>query len=125
MIAAPILPAVVQAAGMGVATFGVVLDFDLRIGLSTPPVGTGLFVGCTVGKTTMERNHIRHNSFLGGSPKRPGFFRALLPRVDARVVGAGTSSGRALHWGLNYHSPGVSLCESRHIYFHKAEVTLI
>ena len=28
---------------------------NLAIGLTTPPVGAGLFVGCTVGKTTMER----------------------------------------------------------------------
>ena len=28
---------------------------NLAIGLTTPPDGAGLFVGCTVGKTTMEK----------------------------------------------------------------------
>jgi hypothetical protein len=28
---------------------------NLAIGLTTPPVGAGLFVGCTGGKTTMEK----------------------------------------------------------------------
>lgn len=55
VITTPILLPVVQAAGMSVTTFGVVLLLNLGIGLSTPPVGTGLFVGCAVGKTTVER----------------------------------------------------------------------
>jgi len=28
---------------------------NLAIGSTTPPVGAGLFVGCTMGKATMER----------------------------------------------------------------------
>jgi TRAP-type C4-dicarboxylate transport system permease large subunit len=40
---------------MDPVTFGVVLMVNLGIGLTTPPVGTGLFVGCAVGKTTMEK----------------------------------------------------------------------
>jgi tripartite ATP-independent transporter DctM subunit len=55
VITTPILLPVVQAAGMDVTTYGVVLLLNLGIGLSTPPVGTGLFVGCAVGKTTIER----------------------------------------------------------------------
>lgn len=55
VITTPILLPVVQAAGMSSTTFGVVLLLNLGIGLSTPPVGTGLFVGCAVGKTTVER----------------------------------------------------------------------
>jgi TRAP-type C4-dicarboxylate transport system permease large subunit len=35
--------------------FGIVLIANLCIGLCTPPVGTCLFVGCGVGKTTIAR----------------------------------------------------------------------
>jgi tripartite ATP-independent transporter DctM subunit len=55
VIVTPVLLPVVQATGMDPATFGVVLLLNLAIGLTTPPVGTGLFVGCTVGGVTMER----------------------------------------------------------------------
>jgi len=55
VIVTPVLLPVVQATGMDPVTFGVVLMINLGIGLTTPPVGTGLFVGCAVGKTTMER----------------------------------------------------------------------
>jgi len=55
VIATPVLLPVVQAAGMNPVTFGIVLLLNLGIGLTTPPVGAGLFVGCMVGKTTVER----------------------------------------------------------------------
>lgn len=55
LIVTPILLPVVQAAGMNPVTFGIVLMVNLAIGLTTPPVGAGLFVGCTVGKTTLEK----------------------------------------------------------------------
>lgn len=55
VIVTPVLLPVVQALGMSTVTFGVVLLLNLGIGLTTPPVGTGLFVGCSVGKTTMEK----------------------------------------------------------------------
>ena len=55
VIVTPVLLPVVQATGMDPVTFGIVLMLALGIGLTTPPVGTGLFVGCAVGKTTMER----------------------------------------------------------------------
>lgn len=55
VILTPILLPVMQATGMDPVTFGVVLMLNLGIGLTTPPVGTGLFVGCSVGQTTMER----------------------------------------------------------------------
>jgi TRAP-type C4-dicarboxylate transport system permease large subunit len=44
-----------QATGMDPVTFGILLMVNLGIGLTTPPVGTGLFVGCTVGNVTIER----------------------------------------------------------------------
>ena len=55
VIVTPVLLPVVQATGMDPVTFGVVLMLALGIGLTTPPVGTGLFVGCAVGRTKMER----------------------------------------------------------------------
>lgn len=56
MIMTPILLPVVTspAIGMDPVHFGVMLIFNLAIGLCTPPVGSALFVGCAVGKTTIE-----------------------------------------------------------------------
>lgn len=56
MIMTPILLPVVTspAIGMNPVHFGVVLIFNLAIGLCTPPVGSALFVGCAVGKTSLE-----------------------------------------------------------------------
>ncbi len=55
MIMTPILLPVVQTFGMSTVHFGIVLIFNLAIGLCTPPVGSALFVGCAVGKTTLEK----------------------------------------------------------------------
>ncbi len=55
LIVTPVLLPVVKAAGMSEVTFGIVLMVNLAIGLTTPPVGAGLFVGCMVGKTTIEK----------------------------------------------------------------------
>ncbi|WP_448516833.1 TRAP transporter large permease subunit, partial [Pseudothermotoga sp.] len=41
--------------GMSPVQFGIVMMINLGIGLCTPPVGTTLFVGCAIGKSTMER----------------------------------------------------------------------
>ena len=54
MIMTPILLPVVQKLGMTDIHFGIVLIFNLAIGLCTPPVGSALFVGCAVGKTSLE-----------------------------------------------------------------------
>lgn len=54
MIMTPILLPVVTELGMSTVHFGIVLIFNLAIGLCTPPVGSALFVGCAVGKTTIE-----------------------------------------------------------------------
>lgn len=54
VIVTPVLLPVMQATGMDPVTFGVLLMLNLGIGLTTPPVGTGLFVGCAVGDVTME-----------------------------------------------------------------------
>lgn len=57
MIMTPILLPVVTSPviGMSPVHFGIVMIFNLAIGLCTPPVGSCLFVGCAVGHTTMER----------------------------------------------------------------------
>ena len=49
-----LLPA---AIGLGVdpVHFGIIMIANLCIGLCTPPVGTCLFVGCSVGRTTIAR----------------------------------------------------------------------
>ncbi len=57
MIMTPILLPVVMspAIGMDPIHFGVMLIFNLAVGLCTPPVGSALFVGCAVGKTSLEK----------------------------------------------------------------------
>jgi tripartite ATP-independent transporter DctM subunit len=55
VITTPVLLPIVKATGMSPVTFGIVLLLNLAIGLTTPPVGAGLFVGCMVGKTTVEK----------------------------------------------------------------------
>ena len=54
VITTPVLLPIVVATGMSPVTFGIVLLLNLAIGLTTPPVGAGIFVGCMVGKTTVE-----------------------------------------------------------------------
>jgi tripartite ATP-independent transporter DctM subunit len=55
LIMTPILYPVVTALGMDPVHFGIVLILNLGIGLITPPVGTVLFVGCALGKVTIEQ----------------------------------------------------------------------
>lgn len=55
VIVTPVLLPVVKAAGMSEVTFGILLMLNLGIGLTTPPVGASLFVGCMVGKTSIEK----------------------------------------------------------------------
>lgn len=55
--------------GMHPIHFGLIMIVNLCIGLCTPPVGTVLFVGCGVGKTTMTK-----------------LFRPMLPFYAAMVV---------------------------------------
>lgn len=55
LIFTPILLPVVTQFGMDPTHFGIVLIFNLCIGLCTPPVGSVLFVGCGVSGTTIAR----------------------------------------------------------------------
>ena len=54
LIMSPILIPVAMHYGMDPTHFGIVLIFALAIGLCTPPVGSVLFVGCSIGKTKIE-----------------------------------------------------------------------
>ncbi len=60
MIMTPILLPVVTSPtiGMSPVHFGIVMIFNLAIGLCTPPVGSALYVGCAVGKTPIERTSL-------------------------------------------------------------------
>lgn len=55
LIFTPILLPVVAKFGMTPLQFGLMLIFNLCIGLCTPPVGSCLFVGCGVGETTIAK----------------------------------------------------------------------
>jgi tripartite ATP-independent transporter DctM subunit len=54
LICTPILLPVVKSFGIDPVHFGMVMILNLGIGLLTPPVGPTLFVGCAIGKVTME-----------------------------------------------------------------------
>ncbi|AGP36673.1 TRAP transporter large permease [Sorangium cellulosum] len=55
LIFTPIFLPVVTGMGIHPVHFGVLMVTNLCIGLCTPPVGTCLFVGCGVGKTTIAK----------------------------------------------------------------------
>ncbi|HOV39012.1 MAG TPA: TRAP transporter large permease [Spirochaetales bacterium] len=55
LITTPILyPVVVKTLGMSPIQFGIMLMLNLGIGLTTPPVGSALYVGCAIGKIKIE-----------------------------------------------------------------------
>ncbi|MDD3982316.1 MAG: TRAP transporter large permease subunit, partial [Spirochaetales bacterium] len=41
--------------GLSPVHFGIILMLNLAIGLCTPPVGSALFVGCAIGKVSIEK----------------------------------------------------------------------
>ena len=53
LIFTPIFLPVVATLGISPLHFGIMMILNLCIGLTTPPVGTVLFVGCGIGKTTI------------------------------------------------------------------------
>jgi len=55
LICAPILLPVVMQFGVDPIHFGMIMLVNLGMGLVTPPVGSVLFVGCAVGKVTIEQ----------------------------------------------------------------------
>jgi len=55
LICAPILLPVVAKFGVDPVHFGMIMLLNLGIGLCHPPVGSIIFVGCAVGKVSMEQ----------------------------------------------------------------------
>jgi len=55
LIFTPIFLPVATELGMSPLHFGIMLVLNLCIGLCTPPVGTILFVGCALAKTTIDK----------------------------------------------------------------------
>jgi len=55
LIFTPIFLPIVTELGMHPVHFGIMMIANLCIGLCTPPVGTCLFIGCGVGKTTIAK----------------------------------------------------------------------
>ena len=55
LIFTPIFLPIAESLGIHPIHFGMILIVNLSIGLCTPPVGTCLFVGCKVGKTTIAK----------------------------------------------------------------------
>lgn len=55
ILCTPILLPIVTSVGVDPIHFGVILVFNLGVGLCSPPVGNALFVGCAIGKTKMEQ----------------------------------------------------------------------
>jgi len=55
LICTPIFMPVILKLGIDPVHFGIVMILNLGIGLITPPVGPTLFVGCAIGKVTMEQ----------------------------------------------------------------------
>ena len=54
LISTPIFMPVIAKLGIDPVHFGMIMILNLGIGLITPPVGPTLFVGCAIGKVTME-----------------------------------------------------------------------
>ena len=55
LICTPIFLPVIQTLGIDPVHFGMIMILNLGIGLITPPVGPTLFVGCAIGKVTIEQ----------------------------------------------------------------------
>ena len=54
LICTPIFMPVIHKLGIDPVHFGMIMILNLGIGLITPPVGPTLFVGCAIGKVSME-----------------------------------------------------------------------
>jgi len=65
LIFTPIFLPIAQEMGIHPIHFGMILIVNLSIGLCTPPVGTCLFVGCKVGKTTIANTTFWMLPFYG------------------------------------------------------------
>lgn len=55
LITTPILMPVISKIGVDPVHFGIIMVLNLGIGLLTPPVGSTLFVGCAIGRISIEK----------------------------------------------------------------------
>ncbi len=55
LLLTPILLPIAVKLGIDPIHFGIIMMVNLGIGLCTPPVGTSLMVGCSIGKVSIER----------------------------------------------------------------------
>jgi len=55
LIFTPIFLPIVESLGMSPLHFGIMMVLNLSIGLCSPPVGSVLFVGCSVGNTSIDK----------------------------------------------------------------------
>ncbi|MFQ1046578.1 TRAP transporter large permease [Avibacterium paragallinarum] len=55
LIFTPIFLPIVTELGMDPVHFGIVMAFNLSIGICTPPVGSALFIGCSVGGVKIDQ----------------------------------------------------------------------
>ncbi|VAV86604.1 TRAP-type C4-dicarboxylate transport system, large permease component [hydrothermal vent metagenome] len=55
LLLTPILLPIALKIGVDPVHFGIIMMVNLGIGLCTPPVGTSLLVGCSIGKVSVER----------------------------------------------------------------------
>ncbi|KLU15517.1 MULTISPECIES: TRAP transporter large permease [Xenorhabdus] len=55
LIFTPIFLPVAMSIGIDPVHFGIIMTFNLAIGICTPPVGSALFVGCSVGEVSIDK----------------------------------------------------------------------
>ncbi|SHO57400.1 TRAP transporter large permease [Vibrio quintilis] len=55
LIFTPIFLPIAMDLGMDPVHFGIMMTFNLAIGICTPPVGSALFIGCSVGKVKIDK----------------------------------------------------------------------
>ncbi|PHM62082.1 TRAP transporter large permease [Xenorhabdus ishibashii] len=55
LIFTPIFLPVAMSMGIDPVHFGIIMTFNLAIGICTPPVGSALFVGCSVGEVSIDK----------------------------------------------------------------------
>ncbi|PHM29037.1 TRAP transporter large permease [Xenorhabdus budapestensis] len=55
LIFTPIFLPVAMSMGIDPVHFGIIMTFNLAIGICTPPVGSALFVGCSVGDVSIDK----------------------------------------------------------------------
>lgn len=55
LIFTPIFLPIASDIGIDPVHFGIIMTFNLCIGICTPPVGSSLFIGCSVSKVAIDK----------------------------------------------------------------------